>query len=279
MNKSIKILLVLIIIFIGLVLAAFVLGLTSDKKVTDPVIFETGEDSITIHSPADGGAPVLYKDGDGDSYILFSGTITSSEGTSPGCLVKVYSLSDQFLGEWCTHQTRSAGESYAFSVRVYVDDDEVTLTGENTLAAYWMRGDPREVTTPVTVNLPSDYADVVWGYIGNVQVYLPPEQIELLEGAKAEAGEQMQRSGIIEEVLSTPKDVVTAINIVLDLKDNPGAKVSKKVLKALTPIQAGYRTIATGGGFDDSIKRCLNSLHRIHFLSLGMYWNVFGKKS
>ena len=59
-------------------------------------------------------------------------------------------------------------------MRAYADNAAVTLTGENTLRAYWMRDYPREVSTTVTVNLPSDYNEVVCGYVEDMQVCLTP---------------------------------------------------------------------------------------------------------
>jgi len=37
-----------------------------------------------------------------------------------------------------------------------------------------LRGDPREVSTTVIVNLPSDYNEVVCGYVRDMQVCLTP---------------------------------------------------------------------------------------------------------
>ena len=214
-------------------------------------------DSITICSPADGSTPAIHKDDNGDSYITIDGTVTVKEDTSPGCLVKVYGPSDQFLGEWCVSQTLSAGETYAWSVQAYVDNAAVTLTGENTLRAYLLRGDPREVSTPVTVNLPSDYNEVVCGYVGDVPVCLSPEDIEVLKEMKAEAERQMQRDDITDEALSVLSDVATSIDLLLQLEDHPGAKISKKALKILTIFQAARQTEETGGGFGDFFRRTL----------------------
>ena len=231
-------------------------GLTNEGDIWSFYMYGT---RLTVDSPADGGTPVIHRDDEGDSYTLFSGTVIPEEDTGSGCLVKVYGPSDQFLGEWCTHQTLSAGEPYAFSIRVYVHNATLNLTGENTLAAYWMRGDPLEVSTAVTVNLPSDYTGVVCGYVGNVPVCLSPEHIEMLKEMKAEAERQMQRDDINDEALSTLSDVTTSIDLLLSLEENPGAKISAKALKILTIFQAAHQTKETGGGSYDFVKRCTNS--------------------
>ena len=256
------------------------LGTLAPGETKNIVVYYGPElpDSITIDSPDNGSTPVIHKDEEGNSYIYISGTVTPMEDTSPGCLVKVYSPSDQFLGEWCTDRTLSAAKSYAFTIRAYVNNAAVTLTGENTLRAYWMRGDPREVSTTVTVNLPSNYSEVVCGYAGNVSVCLSPEYIELLEEVKAEIGVQLQRDDITPEAVSTLSDVLSAIDILLQLKDHPGAQVSGKALKALTPIQAALQTRETGGGFGDFVKRCVTSAFKDTLMpfvetEMRLYWD------
>ena len=228
-----------------------------DDLYTIKLLVQQPPDSITICSPADGDTPVIHKDAEGNSYIYISGTVIPIEDTSPGCHVKVYSPSNQFLGEWCTDRTLLAGETYAYTIRTYVDNADVTLTGENTLRAYWMRGDPREVSTTVTVNLPSNYSEVVCGYVGDVPVCLSPEDIEVLKEMKAEAERQLQREDIIDEASSTLNDLITSIDLLLQLEEHPGAKISKKALKILTIFQAARQTEETGGGFGDFVKRSL----------------------
>ena len=232
-------------------------GLTNEGNIWSFYMYGT---RLTIDSPAKESTPVIHKDDEGGSYIFFSGIVIPEEDECPGCLVKVYGPSDQFLGEWCTHQTLSAGELYAFSIRVYVHNATINLTGENTLTACWLRGDLREVSTNVTVNLPSDYAGVVCGYVGNVPVCLSPEQIEMLKEMRAEAERQMKRADINDEASSNLQEVMTSIDLLLKLEEDPRAKISTKALKILTIAQAAHQTKETGGGHYDFIKRCANEL-------------------
>jgi len=185
---------------------------------------------------------------------------------SPGCLVTVYGPSDQLLGEWCTDQSMtplSIPTMRAFSVRAYVSNATINLTGETALTTYWMRGDSNEVSGTVTVNLPSDHGDVVWGYVGDVPVCLTPEDIGFLEEMKAEVEKLMQRDDIPDEAVSFLSDITTAIDLLLDLKEHPGAKVSGRALKVLTMKQAADQTKETGGKFDDFVKRSVNSFVEI----------------
>ncbi|PXF61411.1 MAG: hypothetical protein C4B59_04015 [Candidatus Methanogaster sp.] len=232
-------------------------GLTNEGDIWSFYMYGT---RLTIDNPADGGTPVIHKDDKGDSYIFFSGIVIPEEDRCPGCPIKVYGPSDQFLGEWCTHQTLSAGELYAFSIRVYVHNATINLTGENTLTACWLRGDLREVSANVTVNLPSDYTKVVCCYVGNVPVCLSPEQIEMLKEMGAEAERQMKRDGIDDESLSTLRDVTTSTDLLLKLEEDPGAKISTRALKILTIFQVAHQTKETGGGRYDFIRRCTNEL-------------------
>ncbi|MEA1944883.1 MAG: NosD domain-containing protein [Euryarchaeota archaeon] len=233
-------------------------GLTNEGDIWSFYVYGS---RLTIDTPADGNTPIIHKDDNGDSYIILGCTVIPEEDTSPGCLVTVYDPSDQFLGEWCIDYppTLFAGEPYAFNVRVYVNNATMNLTGENTLTAYWMRGDPHEVSTTVTVNLPSDYSEVVCGYVGDIPVCLTPEDMELLKEMKAEVEMQMQRDDITDEALSIMSDMMTSINLILSLEEHPGAQITAKATKILTLLQAAHQTKETGGRFDDFTKRSLNS--------------------
>lgn len=235
-------------------------GLTTESDVWS--FTSMGDDKITIDSPDNGSRPAIHKD-DRGYYIFMDGTVTVGKDTSPGCFVKVYSPSDQFLGEWCTDRTLSAAKSYAFTIRAYVDNANVTLTGENTLRVYWMRGDPREVSTTVTVNLPADYSEVVCGYVGDIPVCLSPEDIEALKAMKAEGERQMQRDDITEDTLRVVSDFVSNIDLLLQLENNPGARITSKATKVLTVLQAMHETAETGGGWGDVVARSLSSFFNL----------------
>nr|QNO47603.1 hypothetical protein PGBELJNO_00001 [Methanosarcinales archaeon ANME-2c ERB4] len=132
----------------------------------------------------------------------------------------------------------------------------INLTGETTLTAYWMRGDPHEVSANVTVNIPSK---VVCGYVGDVPVCLTPEDMELMRKMRVEVGRQMQRDDITDEALSILSDTMTSIDLLLKLDEHPGAKITAKATKVLTILKAARQTKETGGRFDDFVKRSVNS--------------------
>lgn len=229
-------------------------GVTDESDIWS---FYSWRSGLTIDFPAEGDTPTMHKDENGDSYINIGGTVIPSDYMSPGCLVTVYGPSDQLLGEWCTDQSllplSFPTTMRAFSVRAYVSNATINLTGETTLTTYWMRGDSNEVSGTVTVNLPTDHEDVVWGYVGDVPVCLTPEDIGFLEEMKAEAEKLMQREDITDEEASFLLDVIASIDILLDLKEHPGAKVSARALKVLTLQQAADQTKETGGQFDDFV--------------------------
>jgi len=231
-------------------------GLTEESDIWSFYLYGT---RLNIDSPADEDTPVIHKDDDGDSYISFICTVIPEEDSSPECLVRVYGPSDQFLGGMCLSNPRMlhAGEPYVLNFPVYVNNATINLTGENTLTAYWMRGDPREVSATVTVNIPSE---VVCGYVGDIPVCLTPEDMELLREMKAEIEVQMQRDDVTDDALSILNDMMTSIDLILSLEENPGAEISGKATKVLTILQAAHQTKETDGGFDDFTKRCLNSL-------------------
>jgi len=238
-------------------------GVTTESDVWS---FYSWRSGLTIEFPAEGDRPTIHKDENGDSYINIGGTVVPNDYTSPGCLVTVYAPPDQLLGEWCTDQPmtplhlRPGGWLCSFSVRAYVSNATINLTGENTLTAYWMRGDDsHEVSDNVTVNLPSDHGAVVWGYVGDVPACLTPEDIGFLEKMKAKVEKLMQRDDITDVEVSFLKDITTAIDLLLELKEHPGAKVSGRALKVLTLRQAADQTKETGGQFDDFVKRSVNS--------------------
>jgi len=236
---------------------------TCDSGTLDNVwSFYSWSSGLTIDFPAEGDTPTIHKDENGDSYINIGGTVIPSDYMSPGCLVTIYGPSDQLLGEWCTDQSLlplSIPTMRAFSVRAYVSDATINLTGETTLTTYWMRGDSNEVSGTVTVNLPTDHEDVVWGYVGDVPVCLTPEDMGFLEKMKAEAERLMQRDGIADAEASFLMEIVASIDIILDLKEHPDAKVSGRALKILTLTQAIDQTKETGGQLDDVVKRSVNS--------------------
>jgi hypothetical protein len=225
--------------------------------------FYSWRSGLTIDFPAEGDTPTIHKDENGDSYINIGGTVIPSDYMSPGCLVTVYGPSDQLLGEWCTDQSllplSFPTTMRAFSVRAYVSNATINLTGETTLTTYWMRGDSNEVSDTVTVDLPSDHGDVVWGYVGDVPVCLTPEDMGFLEEMKAEAEKLMQREDITDEEASFLLDVIASIDILLDLKEHPGAKASARALKILTLMQAIDQTKETGGQLGDVVKRSVTS--------------------
>jgi len=128
---------------------------------------------LIIDGPTDGATPVIHKYDDGSRYISFSCTVVPEEDSSPECPcpVTVYGPSDQFLGGVCVSNppTLSADAPCGLCFRVCVNNATINLTGETTLTAYWMRGDPHEVSANVTVNIPSK---VVCGYVGDIPVCL-----------------------------------------------------------------------------------------------------------
>jgi hypothetical protein len=222
---------------------------------------------LTIDGPAEGVTPVIHKDDDGTRYISFSCTVVPEEDSSPECPVTVYGPSDQFLGGVCVSDppTLSADAPCTLCFRVCVNNATINLTGETTLTAYWMRGDPHEVSANVTVNIQSK---IVCGYVGDVPVCLTPEDMELLRGMRVEVRRQMQRDDVTDEALSILSDMMTSIELILELEKHPGAKVTAKATKVLTILQAARQTKETGGRFDDFTKRCFNSfaLNSLPFL-------------
>ncbi|PXF60668.1 MAG: hypothetical protein C4B59_08340 [Candidatus Methanogaster sp.] len=232
------------------------LGLTAESDVWT---FCRYGSRLTIDYPADGATPAIRKDADGNRYISFGCTVVPEVDSSPECPVTVYGPSDQILGGVCVSNppTLSADAPCTLDFHVYVDTANINLSGETTLTAYWMRGDPHEVSANITVNIPSK---VVCGYVGDVPVCLTPEDMQLLREMKVEVGRQMQRDDLTDEALSMLSDMMTSIDLILKLEKHPGAKVAAKATKVLAILQAARQTKETGGRFDDFVKRSVNSL-------------------
>ena len=214
---------------------------------------------LTIDGPTDGATPVIRTDTDGNRYFSFGCTVVPEVDSSPECLVTVYGPSDQFLGGMCIPEPPilSADAPYVLDFYVYVNTATINLTGETTLTAYWMRGDPHEVSANVTVNIPSK---IVCGYVGDVPVCLTPEDMKLLREMRVEVEKQMQRDDVTDEALSMLSDLMTSIDLLLKLEEHPDAKITAKATKVLTIFQAARQTKETGGRFDDFVKRSVNSL-------------------
>ena len=240
------------------------LGLTTESDIWT---FCRYGSRLTINGPTDGSTPVPHKEGDGSRSISFGCTVVPEVDSSPECPVTVYGPSDQFLGGVCVSDppTLSADAPCMLDFCICVNNATINLSGETTLTAYWMRGDPHEVSANVTVNIPSK---VVCGYVGDVPVCLTPEEIQLLRGMRVEVGRQMQRDGVTDEALSILSDMMTSIDLILKLEEHPGTKITAKATKVLTILQAARQTKETGGRFDDFTKRCFNSfaLNSLPFL-------------
>ena len=204
--------------------------------------------------------PSIFKDDNGNSYFLLHGDINPKEDLSSGCHVKVYGPSDDFLGDWCTDRELSRHYTYRFNVPVYVDKNDVTLTDKNEITAYLLRGEPNEASVTDTVVLPSDYNEIVCGYIEDMPVCLTPEDIEGLERMRAEAIVQMNNQDITPEALSALDNFVTEIDILLTLKDHPAAKLTSKAVKVLSILKSWHQTKETGGSFQDFIRRSTTSV-------------------